>query len=108
LADTDHPLPTLLLALRAWRLYRGLTQSKLAARSGLSEPYVVSLERGTRDFTGRSLLKLAQALDTPPGSLFEPPNDPADIWSVWDDLREQGRERRAERMMRAIRGKDRT
>jgi len=84
-----------------------LTQGQLAARSGLAETTISAIESGTRDFTGKSLRLLAMALNTTPSALLSPPNDRADIWSVWDDIREQGRQAEALDALQAIRRKDR-
>lgn len=89
--------------LRAWRLYRGLTHAELAKRSGLAAITIYQIEAGARDFTGKSLGALAEALETSRAGLLSPPNDRADIWSVWDDLREQGKTAEAIEALRAIR-----
>lgn len=41
---------------------RGLTQEEVAARSGFSQQYISSLERGRRNPTVITLYELAQAL----------------------------------------------
>jgi len=97
------PRPRLESFLRAWRLYRGLSRSALAERSGLALTTVTQIETGEKDFTGKSLAVLAAALETTPSALLMPPNDRADIWSVWDDLREQGKTDEAAAVLRAIR-----
>jgi len=100
--------PKIQTHLRAWRLYRGLTHGALAERSGLAKITIMQIEKGSRDFTGGTLGVLAAALETTPSGLLSPPNDKADIWSVWDDLREQGKAGEAVAVLRAIRdsGKD--
>jgi len=97
------PRPKLQSHLRAWRLYRGLSRSELAARSGLALTTIDKIETGEKDFTGKTLGVLAVALETTPSALLSPPNDRADIWSVWDDLREQGKTDEAAAALRAIR-----
>ena len=82
---------------------RGLSQSALAERSGLALTTIAKIESGEKDFTGKTLAVLAAALDTTPSALLSPPNDRADIWSVWDDLREQGKTDKAAAALRAIR-----
>jgi len=89
--------------LRDWRLYRGLSQRALAERAGLALVTIYKLETGEKDFTGKTLGALAAALETTPSGLLSPPNDRADIWSVWDDLREQGKTDEAAAILRAIR-----
>ena len=89
--------------MRDWRLYRGLSRSELAERTGLALITIYKLESGEKDFTGKTLGVLAGVLETTPSGLLSPPNDRADIWSVWDDLREQGRTEEAAAALRAIR-----
>lgn len=45
------------------RKARGLTQEEVEARSGVSQQYLSSLERGRRNPTVITLYELAQALD---------------------------------------------
>ncbi|TQE98580.1 MAG: helix-turn-helix transcriptional regulator [Spiribacter salinus] len=59
--------------IRVWREYRGLTQSELAARSGLSQSYVAMLERGARRGTIDKLGRLAQALELDTEDLLPQP-----------------------------------
>lgn len=49
--------------IKVWREYRGLSQTALAERSGLSQSYVAMLEGGSRNGTTENLNRLAQALD---------------------------------------------
>ena len=56
LLDGENPL-------RVWREYRGLTQQQLAAKAGISKPYLSQLETGKRNGTTEVLKKLAQALE---------------------------------------------
>jgi predicted transcriptional regulator len=49
--------------IRVWREYRRLSQTALAARSGLSQSYVAMLEGGSRKATTENLNRLAQTLD---------------------------------------------
>jgi len=80
-----------------------LSQSALAERSGLAQTTISAIENGEKDFTGKTLAVLAAALETTPSALLSPPNDRADIWSIWDDLREQGKTDKAAAALRAIR-----
>lgn len=49
-------------ALRGYRLDRGLTQEALAMKSGLQPSYISDVERGARNPSFESLLKLLAAL----------------------------------------------
>ncbi len=48
--------------IRRVRLAAGMTQEELAERSGFSQQYISSLERGRRNPTIVSIYELAQAL----------------------------------------------
>ncbi|GGO99630.1 helix-turn-helix domain-containing protein [Stakelama pacifica] len=51
---------------------RGLTQEEVEARSGFSQQYLSSLERGKRNPTVITLYELAQALDVSHVDLVQP------------------------------------
>lgn len=63
-------------ALIGWNFKRvrtasGLSQEEIALRLGtIDQGYISQLEAGERNPTGRTLYKLAQALDVPVGDLF--------------------------------------
>ena len=59
------------------RRVNGLTQEEVAARSGFSQQYISSLERGRRNPTVITLYELAQALGVCHVDLVVPDNDPA-------------------------------
>lgn len=48
--------------VKVWRQYRGLTQTDLAVRAGLSQSYVTMIERGERTGSIEALHKIAAAL----------------------------------------------
>lgn len=54
------------------RRERGLTQEEVAERSGFSQQYLSSLERGRRNPTIITLYELAQALGVSHVALVEP------------------------------------
>ena len=54
------------------RREKGLTQEEVESRSGFSQQYLSSLERGRRNPTIITLFELAQALGVNPGDLIEP------------------------------------
>lgn len=71
--------------LRAWRLFRKLTQEQLAARVETNANMIQYLETGERGLSAKWLRRLAPALDTTPGLLLE--HDPheldSDILDIW-------------------------
>lgn len=96
--------PLLTSYVREWRRHRRMTLEKLAERADLSVSTVSSIERHNQDFTGKTLLKLADALDTTPASLIAgPPSRGGEIWSVWDDLGRRGRQTEAMAVLKALR-----
>lgn len=56
--------------VRARRAERRISQEELAARSGLHRTYVSGIERGERNLSLASILKLAEALEVNPAELF--------------------------------------
>lgn len=58
---------------------KGLTQEDVSARSGFSQQYISSLERGRRNPTVITLYELAQALGVSHVDLVVPDNDPAQL-----------------------------
>jgi transcriptional regulator with XRE-family HTH domain len=58
-----------------WRLYRSLSQERLAVLANLPRPNLSDIERGKRDVTLSTILSLANALKISPGTLVngEPP-----------------------------------
>lgn len=72
-APSPVPVSAAILAgdscLKALRIWRGLTQSELAKRSGINQGYISEIETRTKTGTPEKLLKLAAALDVPMGWL---------------------------------------
>jgi transcriptional regulator with XRE-family HTH domain len=58
------------LRIRNLRKKQGLSQEDLADRAGLHPTYVGGVERGERNPSFESILKIAEALDVSPGQLF--------------------------------------
>lgn len=53
------------------RSAKGMTQTELANRSGVSRTLINQLESGVRDvITSRTMVKLSQALETPIADIF--------------------------------------
>jgi transcriptional regulator with XRE-family HTH domain len=71
--------------LKAWRVYREMTQQELAEAVGTSQHQIAYLESGERPLSAKWLRKLSGPLDTTPGMLLD--HDPtqlsADIVDIW-------------------------
>lgn len=52
-----------------WRLYRGFSQTDLAAKAGLTRPNLSAIESGTREATLGTVRALSLALNANPGDL---------------------------------------
>ncbi len=63
-------LKALGLSVRQVREQRGLSQEQLGFESELDRTYISGVERGVRNPTVRSLLRLAKALDSTPSRLL--------------------------------------
>lgn len=61
--------------IRKTRKLKGMTQERLAERSGLSFSYISDVERGTRNISLESLGKIIVALGIKPTHLFEDADD---------------------------------
>ncbi|HEY3758450.1 MAG TPA: helix-turn-helix transcriptional regulator [Solirubrobacteraceae bacterium] len=57
--------------LRELRAERGVSQDQLASRTGIHPTAIGRFERGDREPRLRSILRLAQGLDVPPGALLD-------------------------------------
>lgn len=55
--------------IRVWREHRGLSVTELAAKAGLSQPYLSQIEKGTRRASATLLEALAMALRVSPDEL---------------------------------------
>jgi transcriptional regulator with XRE-family HTH domain len=78
--------------LAALRKAQGLTQADLAARAGIAQPYLSTLERGNTSATLRTVYDLATALGVGPADLFEPSEAHAALLNLYDSLPEVHRE----------------
>jgi transcriptional regulator with XRE-family HTH domain len=56
--------------VRALRLERELTQEGLGHKAGLHFTYIGAVERGERNVTLATILRIAEALNTDPGELI--------------------------------------
>lgn len=57
--------------VKAWRLYRCMTQTQLAARAGVSNTIISLIENKVREGSAVTLATLANALDVPIESLTD-------------------------------------
>ena len=58
------------------RLEKGWTQAGLARRAGIAQANLSNIEKGKKDFTVSTLMRLAQALDVPASDLMEAKSSP--------------------------------
>lgn len=65
-------LRTLAQRIKYYRSEREWSQEELARKATLNRTYLAAIERGSRNPSLRSLLKLANAFGVSVGSLFEP------------------------------------
>lgn len=71
--------------IKEWRLYRDLTQQKLADRLETTKTTISELETGKRGYTQESLEAVADALQTDVASLLtRDPKSSENLWSLWD------------------------
>ncbi len=77
-ASNDSKLPENILdelaakktsAVKILRKFRGLTQEELAAKAGISRPYLTEIETGRKDGSMRAIKALAKILDVDVGML---------------------------------------
>lgn len=74
--------------LRAWRLFRGLSQDELAARVGTTKAVISNLELSERGLSHKWLARLAPVLGTSAGAILDvDPNDaPPEVMQVWSEI----------------------
>jgi transcriptional regulator with XRE-family HTH domain len=58
------------LAIRQFRIKKGLSQEALARNAGLSRTFLTGVETGTRNLTLQTMSRLADALDVCVGEFF--------------------------------------
>jgi transcriptional regulator with XRE-family HTH domain len=70
--DTESPfLRKVGSRIKSLRLQRGISQERLASRSGVNRVYLSGIERGIRNLTVLHLARIARALKVPAGSLLD-------------------------------------
>ncbi len=57
--------------IQSLRIEKGITQARLVALSGISQARISDIEKGKRDMTVSTLIRLCAAMDIHPGQLFE-------------------------------------
>ena len=70
--NPDTALTLLGATIRQYRRYRGLTQRALAERTDLNVTYLGEIERGIRNPSFLTLLRIADALQLRPSRLLRP------------------------------------
>ena len=58
-------------AVKILRNHRGMTQEELAAKAGISRPYLTEIETGRKDGSMRAVKALAKTLDVDVGLLTQ-------------------------------------
>lgn len=61
--------------LKRLRVQKNISQEEFAAKTELDRTYISGLERGKRNPSFLTLIKLAQTLDVPVGQLFNGENE---------------------------------
>ena len=81
------PAPEVFLgrAVRDRRLALGLTQEQLAAACGIDRSFLGEVDRGRRNVTLPTLLRIAVGLRTTPGTLLDSAYDALRCESTWFD-----------------------
>jgi DNA-binding XRE family transcriptional regulator len=62
-------------AIRAIRKEQGVSQEAFALKCGLDRSYYGAVERGERNVSLTNILRIAEALETRPGALFDRAED---------------------------------
>ena len=70
--NPDTALTLLGATIRQYRRYRGFTQRALAERTALNVTYLGEIERGIRNPSFLTLLRIADALQLRPSRLLRP------------------------------------
>lgn len=76
-------------AIKLCRSQRGITQARLAARSGISLAYLSLIEKGKRDPTMSTIEAIARALEVPLNILTFLAADKQDLAGLSEDMREK-------------------
>jgi transcriptional regulator with XRE-family HTH domain len=83
--------------LKAWRLFRRMTQQELAdaVEPPTTKQVIQAIESGARGLSDKWLRRLAPALGTTPGILidFAPDKVDTEIMDIWRDIPTEERDR---------------
>lgn len=82
----ETPLHVLGATLRRYRRSHGLTQLALAAKTGLHVMYISEIERGQRNVSVLTLLRLAAALQLPAATLLQPLETRPELYLTCDPV----------------------
>jgi transcriptional regulator with XRE-family HTH domain len=75
MGNRNHGLNVLGLNVRKWREEKKLTQEALAERASLDPTYISGIERGVRNPSVLSVVRIAKALGTTTSRLMEKVDD---------------------------------
>jgi transcriptional regulator with XRE-family HTH domain len=71
--------------IKAWRVFRNLTQEQLAERLRTTKANISRVETGNQGYTQDFLEACAEALGTDVANLLmRDPSHPDAIWSIWE------------------------
>lgn len=70
--------------IREWRIFRGLSQEKLAGRLGTTAASISRLEKGEQPYSQEILEGIAEALICEPQDLLMRKPDQDAMWTIWE------------------------
>jgi len=68
--DIGEQLQYIINKIKAIRIKRGISQMELSLRSDLSQSFIVNVEKGKKQPSVLTLLRIAEALDVNPQDFF--------------------------------------
>ncbi|MEO6379103.1 MAG: helix-turn-helix transcriptional regulator [Caulobacteraceae bacterium] len=79
--------------IRAWRIYRGLSQAELGALVGTTQHMICDFETGNRRLSAKWLKLFGPVFGAPPGVIldYEPAEAPTNLLELWSEIPEENR-----------------